>query len=61
KRLTREEIYTELTLRFKWFREHSHDQAWKNSIRHNLSLNKVFRRIQRPTPEARHNSYWELD
>ncbi|KAJ6529503.1 fork head domain-containing protein [Mycena vulgaris] len=61
KRLPREEIYTELTLRFKWFREHRQEQAWKNSIRHNLSLNKVFRRIEQPATEAGKGSYWELD
>ncbi|KAJ6553614.1 hypothetical protein DFH09DRAFT_1366218 [Mycena vulgaris] len=55
------EIYTELASRFKWFNEHNQDQAWKNSIRHNLSLHKVFRSIQRPVTEPGKGSYWELD
>ncbi|KAJ7692123.1 hypothetical protein B0H17DRAFT_934308, partial [Mycena rosella] len=61
KRLTLQEIYLELIKRFQWFREHSQEQAWKNSIRHNLSLNKVFRSIQRPVTEPGKGSYWELD
>ncbi|KAJ7875453.1 hypothetical protein B0H13DRAFT_2056630 [Mycena leptocephala] len=46
---------------FTWFRENQHDQAWKNSIRHNLSLNKVFKNMQRPVTEPGKGSYWELD
>ncbi|KAJ6492494.1 hypothetical protein DFH06DRAFT_1005747, partial [Mycena polygramma] len=61
KRLTLQEIYMELGHRFTWFRENQHDQAWKNSIRHNLSLNKVFKNMQRPVTEPGKGSYWELD
>ncbi|KAJ7732166.1 hypothetical protein B0H16DRAFT_1328947 [Mycena metata] len=61
KRLTLQEIYAELAMRFEWFREHQNDAAWKNSIRHNLSLNKVFKNIQRPVTEPGKGSYWELD
>ncbi|KAJ6567501.1 fork head domain-containing protein, partial [Mycena sp. CBHHK59/15] len=53
-------IYKELIDRFHWFREHQ-NEAWKNSIRHNLSLNKVFRTMQRPVTEPGKGSYWELD
>ncbi|KAJ6577970.1 hypothetical protein B0H19DRAFT_932648, partial [Mycena capillaripes] len=61
KRLTLQEIYQEIAGRFTWFREHFDDQAWRNSIRHNLSLNKVFKNIQRPVTEPGKGSYWELD
>ncbi|KAJ7146750.1 hypothetical protein C8R44DRAFT_601204, partial [Mycena epipterygia] len=61
KRLTLQEIYAELCARFQWFRDHNTDAAWKNSIRHNLSLNKVFKNMQRPVTEPGKGSYWELD
>ncbi|KAJ7826200.1 fork head domain-containing protein, partial [Mycena olivaceomarginata] len=54
-------IHAELSNRFQWFREHQHEQGWKNSIRHNLSLNKVFKNMQRPVTEPGKGSYWELD
>ncbi|KAJ6598777.1 hypothetical protein B0H10DRAFT_2085005 [Mycena sp. CBHHK59/15] len=61
KKLTLKGIYKELIDRFHWFREHQNEAAWKNSIRHNLSLNKVFRTMQRPVTEPGKGSYWELD
>ncbi|KAJ7765821.1 hypothetical protein DFH07DRAFT_690882, partial [Mycena maculata] len=61
KRLTLQEIYMELVKRFRWFREHQQESAWKNSIRHNLSLNLVFKSMQRPVTEPGKGSYWELD
>ncbi|KAF8156304.1 hypothetical protein K438DRAFT_1732429 [Mycena galopus ATCC 62051] len=61
KRLTLQEIYGELANRFQWFREHQHEQAWKSSIRHNLSLKKMFVNTPRPVTEPGKGSYWELD
>ncbi|KAJ7239414.1 hypothetical protein B0H12DRAFT_1190008, partial [Mycena haematopus] len=61
KRLTLQEIYTELCNRFQWFRDHQHEQAWKGSIRHNLSLKKMFVNTPRPVTEPGKGSYWELD
>ncbi|KAJ7501401.1 hypothetical protein B0H11DRAFT_1713673, partial [Mycena galericulata] len=56
KKLTLQGIYTDLAKRFQWFREHQDDNAWKNSIRHNLSLNKVFKNMR-----TEKGGYWELD
>ncbi|KAJ7284479.1 hypothetical protein C8J57DRAFT_995442, partial [Mycena rebaudengoi] len=59
-KLTLQEIYAELSHRFAWFQEHPNG-PWKNSIRHNLSLNKVFKRIPRPVTERGKGCYWALD
>lgn len=61
KQLTLQEIYSELERRFTWFREHRKERAWRNSIRHNLSLNKVFRPVPRPITDPGKGSYWQLD
>ncbi|KAJ7929469.1 hypothetical protein B0H13DRAFT_1462436, partial [Mycena leptocephala] len=48
KRLTLQEVCEELAKRLLWFREHMNETVWKNSIRHNLWLHQVFKKIQRP-------------
>ncbi|KAJ7886608.1 hypothetical protein B0H14DRAFT_2498507 [Mycena olivaceomarginata] len=61
KRLTLQEIYEEIGQRFVWFRKNMDNKTWKSSIRHNLSLNQVFRKVQRPVTEPGMGGYWELD
>ncbi|KAJ7145673.1 fork head domain-containing protein [Mycena epipterygia] len=61
KRLTLQGICDALIARFSWFHEHRQDDAWKNSVRHNLSLNKVFRKIPRDVTQLGKGCYWELD
>ncbi|KAF9456565.1 hypothetical protein BDZ94DRAFT_1177440, partial [Collybia nuda] len=61
RKLTLREIYTALEERYEWFRNNTNDASWKNSIRHHLSLNKVFRNIQRPITEPGKGKYWVLD
>ncbi|KAA1467189.1 winged helix DNA-binding domain-containing protein, partial [Dentipellis sp. KUC8613] len=60
-RLTLQEIYAALEERFEWYRQRSEEAAWKNSIRHNLSLRKCFQRVQRPITEPGKGSYWMID
>ncbi|CDH56747.1 forkhead box protein j3-partial [Lichtheimia corymbifera JMRC:FSU:9682] len=59
KKLTLSEIY-------QWVIEHypyysTAGTGWKNSIRHNLSLNKSFVRLARPINEPGKGSYWIVD
>ncbi|KAF8645859.1 hypothetical protein AX16_007517 [Volvariella volvacea WC 439] len=60
KKLTLKGIYEAIENRFEYYRNDK-KEAWKHSIRHNLSLNKVFRRCSRPITEPGKGSYWELD
>ncbi|KAI0635851.1 hypothetical protein C8Q77DRAFT_1021305, partial [Trametes polyzona] len=60
KRLTLQGIYRALEERFTFYAD-SPDTAWKNSIRHNLSLYKVFKRQNRPITEPGKGSYWYVD
>nr|GAT48329.1 predicted protein [Mycena chlorophos] len=61
KKLTLQGICEALVNRFAWFNEHQMDDAWKNSVRHNLSLNKVFRKVPRDAKQMGKGCYWELD
>ncbi|KAI8884917.1 hypothetical protein K501DRAFT_247022 [Backusella circina FSU 941] len=59
KKLTLSEIY-------QWVIDHypfygTAGTGWKNSIRHNLSLNKSFVRVARPINEPGKGSYWQVD
>ncbi|KAJ3571977.1 hypothetical protein NP233_g3385 [Leucocoprinus birnbaumii] len=58
--LTLQEIYQALQNRFEYFAQ-SKASTWKNSIRHNLSLNLVFRSHARPIDDPGQGRYWSLD
>ncbi|CAF3377758.1 unnamed protein product [Rotaria socialis] len=58
-RMTLNEIYQWIIESYPYFR--SAPPKWKNSIRHNLSLNKCFKRLQRSTNDPGKGSYWALD
>ncbi|KIL65734.1 hypothetical protein M378DRAFT_54705, partial [Amanita muscaria Koide BX008] len=60
KMLTLKGIYEAIEERFEFFKKDK-SGAWKRSIRHNLSLNRVFKNIPRPISEPGKGSYWELD
>ncbi|UJR22703.1 hypothetical protein I4U23_025739 [Adineta vaga] len=58
-RMTLNEIYQWIVDSYPYFR--TAPPKWKNSIRHNLSLNKCFKRLQRSTNDPGKGSYWAVD
>ncbi|CAF0865617.1 unnamed protein product [Rotaria sordida] len=58
-RMTLNEIYQWIVDSYPYFR--TAPPKWKNSIRHNLSLNKCFKRLQRNTNDPGKGSYWAID
>ncbi|KAJ2056263.1 hypothetical protein GGH13_007601 [Coemansia sp. S155-1] len=59
KQMTLNEIYNWAMDNYPYFK--SAGSGWKNSIRHNLSLNKTFVRIPRPANEPGKGAYWTVD
>lgn len=59
KRLTLSEIYTFLQQRFAFFR--GSYQGWKNSVRHNLSLNECFIKLPKGLGRPGKGHYWTID
>ncbi|KAF9424985.1 Forkhead box protein J2 [Podila epigama] len=57
--MTLNEIYEWVMAQHPWYKTATN--GWKNSIRHNLSLNKAFMRVPRPPSEPGKGSYWKLD
>merc|ERR1719220_2121707 len=54
--MTLSEIYIWISDNFPYFKDCT--SKWKNSIRHNLSLNRNFIRVPRPKDETGKGSYW---
>ncbi|KAJ2780834.1 hypothetical protein GGI15_003400 [Coemansia interrupta] len=59
RQMTLNEIYTWVITHYPYF--NTAGSGWKNSIRHNLSLNKTFVRIPRPVNEPGKGAYWTVD
>lgn len=58
-RLTLSELYETMEARFPWFK--TAGSGWKNSVRHNLSLNRCFEKVARPITEPGKGSYWTVN
>ncbi|ETN87234.1 fork head domain protein [Necator americanus] len=58
-KITLSEIYEYAARRYAYYR--SSKGPWKNSIRHNLSCNQLFKRIPRKNGEKGKGSYWTLN
>ncbi|XP_064843530.1 forkhead box protein F2-like [Oncorhynchus masou masou] len=59
KRLTLSEVYQFLQARFPFFR--GSYQGWKNSVRHNLSLNECFIKLPKGLGRPGKGHYWTID
>ncbi|KAL2408180.1 hypothetical protein ABEF95_001825 [Exophiala dermatitidis] len=60
RRLTLAQIYEWISNTFAYYREDT-KQSWHNSIRHNLSLHKAFKKQERPKGDAGKGSYWVIE
>ncbi|CAC37501.1 Meiosis-specific transcription factor mei4 [Schizosaccharomyces pombe] len=59
KQLTLSGIYTWIRNTFRYYL--NHDGGWQNSIRHNLSLNKAFIKVEKPKGKTLKGHYWTID
>ncbi|KAG6330865.1 hypothetical protein ID866_8227 [Astraeus odoratus] len=59
KRLTIREIYAAMENKYVYFRNAG--PTWKQSVRHHLSLNRLFERQPRPVTDPGFGSYWTVN
>ncbi|KAI5186300.1 hypothetical protein NEIRO03_2581 [Nematocida sp. AWRm78] len=52
-------IYTWIKDNYSYYK--TADSSWQNSIRHNLSLNKLFQKVKRPENEPGKGGFWKIN
>lgn len=57
--LTLSQIYKWIKTSFPYYK--TADPAWQNSIRHNLSLNKNFVKVKRPSNDPGKGGFWKIN
>ncbi|KCZ81012.1 hypothetical protein H312_01559 [Anncaliia algerae PRA339] len=58
-KLTLAQIYQWIKSNYKYYNKN--DQVWQNSVRHNLSLNKMFKKIPRSPNTSGKGGFWTID
>ncbi|KAI0053388.1 winged helix DNA-binding domain-containing protein, partial [Auriscalpium vulgare] len=59
KRLTIREIYAAMEDKYPYYK--TAGSTWKQSVRHHLSLNRLFERQPRPVTDPGFGSYWTVN
>ncbi|ETW86676.1 hypothetical protein HETIRDRAFT_307860, partial [Heterobasidion irregulare TC 32-1] len=58
-RLTIRDIYKAMEEKYPYYK--TAGQTWKQSVRHHLSLNRLFERQPRPVTDPGFGSYWTVN
>jgi len=60
-KITLGEIYIQIMQDYAYYRARSKVTAWKNSIRHNLTMHKSFIKVAREHGDSGKGGYWRVD
>jgi len=61
KRVQLGDIYSNIMQSWAYYRARPNETGWKNSIRHNLTVSRCFRKVARAEGDTGKGGYWEVD